>query len=106
MDLELTDDQKMLQQTVREFASTEVQPRAHEIDETGEFPRETFRKAAEIGLTGIALPITAGNPARGASGSRPSGDALHNTPIARRPTSPCAVSPPLTMADNVGVPTR
>ena len=54
---------------------------------------------------GHRLPITAGNPACGVSGSRPSRDALGNTPIAPRHMSPCAVSPPLTMADNAGVPT-
>ncbi len=43
MHLELTDEQKVLQQTVREFANSEVKPLAKEIDETGRFPRETFR---------------------------------------------------------------
>ena len=56
MHLELTEEQKLLQQTVREFANSEVKPLARELDETGRFPRETFRKAAELGLTGIALP--------------------------------------------------
>jgi alkylation response protein AidB-like acyl-CoA dehydrogenase len=56
LNLELTEEQKLLQQTVREFAESEVKPLAAEIDETGEFPRETFRKAAEMGLTGVALP--------------------------------------------------
>jgi butyryl-CoA dehydrogenase len=56
VDLELTEEQKLLQQTVREFANSEVKPHAREIDETGHFPRETFRKAAELGLTGVAFP--------------------------------------------------
>src|SRR5246127_2792759 len=56
MNLELTEEQKLLKKTVREFAETEVRPLAKELDETGRFPRETFRKAAELGLTGIALP--------------------------------------------------
>ncbi|HEY4837222.1 MAG TPA: acyl-CoA dehydrogenase family protein, partial [Candidatus Acidoferrales bacterium] len=56
MDLELNEEQKLLQQTVREFANSEVKPLAREIDETGKFPRETFRKAAELGLTGVAFP--------------------------------------------------
>jgi len=41
---------------VREFAEAEVKPVAKEIDETGRFPRDTFKKAAELGLTGIATP--------------------------------------------------
>ncbi len=56
MNLELTEEQKLLQRTVRDFAESEVKPLAKEIDETGEFPRHNFRKAAELGLTGIAIP--------------------------------------------------
>jgi len=60
MNLALTDDQKLLQKTVREFAESEVKPLAKELDETGHFPHETFRKAAELGLTGVALPDSEG----------------------------------------------
>ena len=56
MDLSLTEEQLLLQRTVREFAESEVKPLAKELDETGHFPRETFRKAAELGLTGVAVP--------------------------------------------------
>ncbi len=56
MFLDLTEEQKLLQKTVREFAEAEVKPLARELDETGKFPRETFKKAAELGLTGIAFP--------------------------------------------------
>ena len=60
MDLQLTEEQELLQKSVREFAEAEVQPHAKELDETGHFPREIFRKAAELGLTGIALPENEG----------------------------------------------
>src|SRR5258706_6120394 len=60
MNLELTEEQELLQKTVREFAESEVKPLAKELDETGRFPRETFKKAAELGLTGIALPEAEG----------------------------------------------
>ena len=56
MNLELTEEQLLLQKSVREFAESEVRPLAREIDETGHFPRETFRKAAELGLTGVSFP--------------------------------------------------
>ena len=56
MNLALSEEQALLQRTVREFAQKEVQPLAREIDETGEFPRATFRKAAELGLTGVTIP--------------------------------------------------
>ena len=60
MNLELSEEQKLLQRTVREFAESEVKPLARELDETGHFPRETFRKAAELGLTAVALPESEG----------------------------------------------
>jgi len=56
VNLQLTEEQQLLQRTVREFAEAEVKPLAKELDETARFPRETFRKAAELGLTGIAMP--------------------------------------------------
>jgi butyryl-CoA dehydrogenase len=60
LNLELSDEQKLLQRTVREFAENEVKPLARELDETGRFPHENFRKAAELGLTAVALPESAG----------------------------------------------
>src|SRR5262249_23197850 len=60
MDLALTEDQLLLQKSVREFAECEVRPRARELDETGHFPRDLFTKAAELGLTGVALPESEG----------------------------------------------
>ncbi len=56
MNLELNEDQRLLQRTVREFAEAEVRPRARELDETCHFPRDLFQKAAELGLTGVAVP--------------------------------------------------
>jgi butyryl-CoA dehydrogenase len=45
----------MLQASVREFAEEVVRPRAAVIDQTGEFPRETFAQAGELGLAGVAV---------------------------------------------------
>jgi butyryl-CoA dehydrogenase len=52
----LTPEQELLRQTVREFAEAEVKPLARELDRTGLFPRENLRKAAELGLVGVAVP--------------------------------------------------
>ena len=56
MDLDLTEEQQLLERSVRDFAEAEVKPHAKEIDETGRFPLETFKKAAELGLTGVTVP--------------------------------------------------
>ena len=60
MDLELTEEQKLLQKSMREFAESEVRPLAKDNDETGHFPRELFKEAAELGLTGVAFPESEG----------------------------------------------
>jgi butyryl-CoA dehydrogenase len=60
VDLQLTEEQLLLQKTVREFAESEVMPRARELDETGRFPRDLFGKAGELGLAGVALPESEG----------------------------------------------
>ena len=60
MDHELTEEQELLQKSVREFAESEVRPLAKELDETGLFPRELFKKAAELGLTGVTFPESEG----------------------------------------------
>jgi butyryl-CoA dehydrogenase len=56
VNLELNEEQLLLQKAVREFAESEVKPRARELDETGRFPQDLFAKAAALGLTGVALP--------------------------------------------------
>src|SRR5436305_13355459 len=56
MRIELSEEQKMLQESVRRFAEEVVRPRAKEIDESGEFPRAFFDQAGELGLTGVAMP--------------------------------------------------
>ena len=53
---ELTDDQKMTQKLVREFAAKQVAPSVAERDEHGEFSRELFDAMGEMGLTGICFP--------------------------------------------------
>jgi alkylation response protein AidB-like acyl-CoA dehydrogenase len=56
MNFDLTEEQQMIRQAVREFAEKEIAPRARHVDETGEFPVEMFRKMGELGLMGIAVP--------------------------------------------------
>jgi butyryl-CoA dehydrogenase len=60
VNLELSEEQQLLQKSVREFAEAEVRPLAKENDETGKYPRGLFQKAAELGLTGVAIPEAEG----------------------------------------------
>jgi len=61
MDFELTEEQKMLQQAVRDFVAKEC-PReyARKIDEAEEFPTELFNKMAALGWHGLSVPVEYG----------------------------------------------
>ena len=56
MDFELTDEQRLLRDTVRDFARAEVAPVAEELDRTKAFPYELVAKLGELGLMGIPFP--------------------------------------------------
>jgi len=56
MDFELTEEQKMFQAMVHDFATNEVKPAAAKIDEEGKCPPEIIKKAAGLGLFGITIP--------------------------------------------------
>lgn len=52
----LTDEHQAIRETVRDFASREIAPKAAEIDRTEQFPAETFKKMGELGLLGLLVP--------------------------------------------------
>ena len=56
MDFDLTDEQKLIQSTVRDFARQEVAPVAEELDRTHSFPYDIVAKLGELGLMGIPFP--------------------------------------------------
>ncbi len=56
MKLELNDQQKMIQNMVREFAEKEIAPIAADLDKTGEYPHKILEKMAKLGLLGIIIP--------------------------------------------------
>ncbi len=62
-DLLLTEEERLLQSSVRDFAQRELAPRAQEIDQREEFSWENWRAMAALGLQGIGI-----DPAYGGSG--------------------------------------
>jgi short-chain 2-methylacyl-CoA dehydrogenase len=56
VDFDLSDEQLLLQRTVRDFAREEVAPVAEELDRTKSFPYEIVAKLGELGLMGIPFP--------------------------------------------------
>ncbi|HEY1854549.1 MAG TPA: acyl-CoA dehydrogenase family protein [Solirubrobacterales bacterium] len=56
MNFDLSDEQRLLRDTVREFARAEVAPVAGELDRTKSFPYEIVAKLGGLGLMGIPFP--------------------------------------------------
>jgi butyryl-CoA dehydrogenase len=60
MDFELTDEQELIREAVREFAEAEVAPIAAELDRDHRFPSELLPKLAELNLMGMPYPEKVG----------------------------------------------
>ena len=56
MDFELTDEQELIREAVREFADAEVAPIAAEVDRDHRFPHELLPKMADLNLMGMPFP--------------------------------------------------
>jgi len=51
-----TEDHHAWRRAMRAFVDKEIMPHVDEWDEAGEFPRELYKKAAEVGLLGAGFP--------------------------------------------------
>jgi short-chain 2-methylacyl-CoA dehydrogenase len=60
MDFDLSDDHRLIQRTVRDFATNEVAPVAEELDREKRFPYEIVRKLGALNLMGIPFPESVG----------------------------------------------
>lgn len=60
MNFELSEDQRLVQKMARDFATSEVLPKAPAIDKDHRHPAELVQRMAELGLLGIAIPDTHG----------------------------------------------
>jgi len=56
MDFMLSEEQQMLQRTIRDFATNKLAPMADELDQKQEFAMDNFKMMAELGLTGMGVP--------------------------------------------------
>jgi alkylation response protein AidB-like acyl-CoA dehydrogenase len=65
MDFSFAPEQEMLRKAMREFAEKELVPRAVQLDESGEFPRDIIKKIADLGLIGIVFPVEYGGSPMG-----------------------------------------
>jgi alkylation response protein AidB-like acyl-CoA dehydrogenase len=61
--IELTDEQKQVHRSIREFAAAELRPNAARWDREGKFPQEIVPKLGAIGLLGLVVPEEYGGSA-------------------------------------------
>src|SRR5262249_47405795 len=56
MDFELSDEQKLLRDTMRSFVDEQIRPVAREWEEAGRYPEEIVATMREMGLFGLLVP--------------------------------------------------
>jgi alkylation response protein AidB-like acyl-CoA dehydrogenase len=56
MNFQLTEEQRLVRDTVREFAEKELAPIAGELDRLKRFPEKPLQRLAELGILGMTIP--------------------------------------------------
>lgn len=65
MELELTDEQRLVRDMARDFARNELLPRATLYDKEQHYPKDELKKMAELGLMGVNIPADYGGAEAG-----------------------------------------
>ena len=60
LDFDLTEEQRLLEQSVREWGAREVLPKIHDLDREHRFDRGVFPQMADLGLLGASVPAEYG----------------------------------------------
>lgn len=66
MALKLTEQQEMARDMIKEWVEAEVMPVAAEMDAKGEYPLDLMKRAGELGLLGLTMPVKYGGSGLGA----------------------------------------
>jgi alkylation response protein AidB-like acyl-CoA dehydrogenase len=68
MDFDLSEEQREIQRTVREFCEREVKPYARKWDDEERFPTAVVKALGDLGLLGMTVPESYGGANLGATG--------------------------------------
>ena len=60
LDFDLTEEQRLLEQSVREWGAREVAPKIHQLDREHRFDRNILPQMAKLGLLGCSVPVEYG----------------------------------------------
>src|SRR2546425_3366339 len=98
MDFRLTEEQRLVRDTARDFVDRELIPHVREWEEKGEVPRSFYRKMASLGFLGAPVPEKYGGGGLGyvsfivpLVGGRRGASAVR--PPSSLPTAPCGTPP-------------
>lgn len=56
MNFELTEDQILIREMIRDFAQNEIKPRAKTLEKSHQFPDELLKKLTDLGILGMSIP--------------------------------------------------
>lgn len=56
MNFDLTEDQILIREMVRDFARNEIKPRAKTLEDSHQFPEDILKKLADLGILGMSIP--------------------------------------------------
>jgi len=56
MNFELTEEQRLLKEMIKDFAQKEIAPKAKSLEDSKEFPRELLNRLGELGILGMTVP--------------------------------------------------
>ena len=56
MNFELTEEQRLLKEMIKDFAQKEITPKAKSLEDSKEFPRELLNRLGELGILGMTVP--------------------------------------------------
>src|SRR5690606_15287996 len=65
MNFQTAETQKMIEESIKDFAATDIRPHIMEWDESQTFPVELFRKLGEMGFMGVLVPEELGGSGLG-----------------------------------------
>ena len=60
MDFELTEEQRLIQEMMREFSNNEIRPVGKDLEDRHEFPKDLLKKIADLGVMGMSVPTEYG----------------------------------------------
>src|SRR2546422_7629233 len=93
MDFRLSEEQRLVQETARDFVDKEIVPHVRDWEAKGEIPRSFYAKMAGLGFLGAPVPEKYGGAGGGPTSLAPPRGGSHPAGPPRRPPEPPPTPP-------------